>query len=162
MGYLVTARKWRPQVFSSVAGQEHITETLKNAIKNNRIAHAYLFTGPRGVGKTTTARIFAKALNCTNLKNAEPCNECDNCKDIQNSQLLDIIEIDGASNRGIDEVRTENLLSMHRPAENTKYTSSMKYTCLRKNRLMHFLKLLKSRPNIRFLFSLQLMFIKFL
>ena len=106
MGYLVTARKWRPQVFSSVAGQEHITETLKNAIKNNRIAHAYLFTGPRGVGKTTTARIFAKALNCTNLKNAEPCNECDNCKDIQNSQLLDIIEIDGASNRGIDEVRT--------------------------------------------------------
>ena len=106
MGYLVTARKWRPQVFSSVAGQEHITETLKNAIKNNRIAHAYLFTGPRGVGKTTTARIFAKALNCTNLKNAEPCNKCDNCKDIQNSQLLDIIEIDGASNRGIDEVRT--------------------------------------------------------
>lgn len=106
MGYLVTARKWRPQTFSSVAGQEHITETLKNAIRNNRIAHAYLFTGPRGVGKTTTARIFAKALNCTNLKNAEPCNECDNCKDIQNSQLLDIIEIDGASNRGIDEVRT--------------------------------------------------------
>ncbi len=106
MGYLVTARKWRPQTFSSVAGQEHITETLKNAIRNNRIAHAYLFTGPRGVGKTTTARIFAKALNCTNLKNAEPCNECDNCKEIQNSQLLDIIEIDGASNRGIDEVRT--------------------------------------------------------
>lgn len=106
MGYLVTARKWRPQVFSSVAGQEHITETLMNAIKNNRIAHAYLFTGPRGVGKTTTARIFAKALNCTNLKDAEPCNECDNCKNIQNSQLLDIIEIDGASNRGIDEVRT--------------------------------------------------------
>ena len=106
MGYLVTARKWRPQNFSSVAGQEHITETLKNAIKNNRIAHAYLFTGPRGVGKTTTARIFAKALNCTNPKNAEPCNECENCVDIQNSQLLDVIEIDGASNRGIDEVRT--------------------------------------------------------
>ena len=106
MGYLVTARKWRPQNFSSVAGQEHITETLKNAIKNNRIAHAYLFTGPRGVGKTTTARIFAKALNCKNLKNSEPCNECENCIDIQNSQLLDVIEIDAASNRGIDEVRT--------------------------------------------------------
>ena len=106
MGYLVTARKWRPQVFNDVVGQEHITETLKNAIKNDRIAHAYLFTGPRGVGKTTTARIFAKALNCKNLKNTEPCNSCDICNEIQSGQSLDIIEIDGASNRGIDEVRT--------------------------------------------------------
>ena len=106
MGYLVTARKWRPQVFNDVVGQEHITETLKNAIKNDRIAHAYLFTGPRGVGKTTTARIFAKALNCKNLKNTEPCNSCDICYEIQSGQSLDIIEIDGASNRGIDEVRT--------------------------------------------------------
>ena len=106
MGYLVTARKWRPQVFDDVVGQEHITETLKNAIKNNRIAHAYLFTGPRGVGKTTTARIYAKVLNCENPKNAEPCNECSMCKEIQTSQSMDIIEIDGASNRGIDEIRT--------------------------------------------------------
>lgn len=106
MGYLVTARKWRPQVFSDVVGQEHITETLKNAIKNNRIAHAYLFTGPRGVGKTTTARIFAKVLNCENPVNAEPCNKCGMCTDIQNVQSMDIIEIDGASNRGIDEIRT--------------------------------------------------------
>jgi DNA polymerase III subunit gamma/tau len=104
--FIVTARKWRPKRFEDVVGQEHITSTLKNAIKEKRIAHAYLFTGPRGVGKTTTARILAKTLNCENSKNSEPCNECEMCKSIQNSQLIDIIEIDGASNRGIDEIRS--------------------------------------------------------
>ena len=91
MSFVVTALKWRPKRFDEVVGQEHITSTLKNAIKENRIAHAYLFTGPRGVGKTTTARILAKTLNCTNRKNSEPCNKCDICLSIQNSQLIDII-----------------------------------------------------------------------
>jgi len=106
MNFLVTARKWRPQTFGDVVGQEHITTTLKNAIINNRIAHAYLFAGPRGCGKTTTARILAKTLNCLNPQNGEPCNKCDMCKSFLTSQTLDIIEIDGASNRRIEEVRT--------------------------------------------------------
>ncbi len=106
MDYVVTARKWRPRKFVEVVGQEHITTTLKNAIRDGRIAHAYLFAGPRGVGKTTTARILAKALNCLTPVDSEPCNKCEICKLIQAGQLLDIIEIDGASNRGIDEVRT--------------------------------------------------------
>lgn len=106
MDFVVTARKWRPKIFSEVVGQEHITVTLKNSIRNNRIAHAYLFTGPRGVGKTSTARIFAKVLNCLNPQDAEPCNKCELCESIQSNQSLDIIEIDGASNRGIDEIRT--------------------------------------------------------
>jgi DNA polymerase III subunit gamma/tau len=106
MSFIVTARKWRPQIFNDVVGQEHITSTLKNAIKNNRIAHAYIFTGPRGVGKTTTARILAKVLNCLHPVDSEPCNKCELCLSIQNGQSMDIIEIDGASNRGIDEIRT--------------------------------------------------------
>lgn len=106
MTFIVTARKWRPKKFNEVVGQEHITTTLKNALKNNRIAHAYLFTGPRGVGKTTTARLMAKTLNCLNPIDNEPCNVCEMCISITNNQSLDIIEIDGASNRGIDEIRT--------------------------------------------------------
>ncbi len=106
MEYQVTARKWRPKKFDEVVGQEHITSTLKNALKSGRIAHAFLFTGPRGVGKTTTARILAKSLNCENLQDFEPCNKCSMCESISNSQTMDIIEIDAASNRGIDEIRT--------------------------------------------------------
>lgn len=105
MSYLVTARKWRPMRFDEVTAQEHVTVTMKNAIIRNRIAHAYLFSGPSGVGKTTTARIFAKAINCQNVKDGEPCNECDVCKEVTEGRSLDVIEIDGASNRGIDEIR---------------------------------------------------------
>ena len=105
MSYLVLARKWRPQNFEDVAGQSHITRTLQNAIRAGRIAHAYLFTGVRGVGKTTAARILAKALNCAQGPTPTPCNECVQCKEIIQGSCLDVIEIDGASNRGIDEVR---------------------------------------------------------
>ncbi len=105
MTYLVTARKWRPSKFSEVVGQEHVTATLLNSLKLGRVAHAYIFAGPRGVGKTTVARILAKAINCLNPQDYEPCNECEMCLEISNGRSIDILEIDGASNRGIDEVR---------------------------------------------------------
>ncbi|MEA3485360.1 MAG: DNA polymerase III subunit gamma/tau, partial [Candidatus Aerophobetes bacterium] len=105
MSYLVLARKWRPQLFEEVVGQDHIIRTLKNAISLERIGHAYLFAGPRGTGKTSTARILAKALNCERGPTPLPCNQCSNCKEIIRSESLDVLEIDGASNRGINEVR---------------------------------------------------------
>ncbi|HVZ37742.1 MAG TPA: DNA polymerase III subunit gamma/tau [Candidatus Kapabacteria bacterium] len=104
--YQVTARKWRPSEFNSVVGQEHVTQTLKNAIRQGRLHHAYLFSGPRGVGKTTTARILAKALNCENRgEDFEPCNVCSTCREISEGRSMDVVEIDGASNNSVEDVR---------------------------------------------------------
>src|SRR5580658_4151202 len=116
MSYQVIARKWRPQTFSDLVGQQHVTETLANAIKNNRVAHAYIFSGARGVGKTTAARILAKALNCVKGPTPEPCGECDSCKEIAAGTSLDVIEIDAASNRGIDQIRELREMVRYAPA----------------------------------------------
>lgn len=105
MTYIVFARKYRPQRFDDIIGQDHIVTVLKNGVKNNRIPHAMLFSGPRGIGKTTTARVLAKALNCENPLEGEPCLKCKSCTDILSGRDVDVIEIDGASNRGIDEIR---------------------------------------------------------
>ncbi|NLG14607.1 MAG: DNA polymerase III subunit gamma/tau [Lentisphaerae bacterium] len=105
MAYQVLARKWRPQTFSEVVGQEHISRTLKNAILQNRIGHAYLFVGSRGIGKTTSARIFAKALNCSNNQGGEPCCQCQSCLEVAAGTSLDVIEIDGASHNKVEHIR---------------------------------------------------------
>jgi DNA polymerase-3 subunit gamma/tau len=105
VSYEVFARKYRPQTFDDIVGQTHVTRTLKNAVEQNRLAHAYLFVGPRGTGKTSIARILAKALNCTHGPTVTPCGKCDNCREIAGGNSLDVIELDAASNRGIDDVR---------------------------------------------------------
>jgi DNA polymerase III subunit gamma/tau len=116
MTYQVIARKWRPQTFADLVGQEHVTNTLANAIKHNRVAHAYIFSGARGVGKTTAARILAKAMNCVNGPTTEPCGVCDACKEIAVGTSLDVIEIDAASNRGIDQIRELREMVRYAPA----------------------------------------------
>jgi DNA polymerase-3 subunit gamma/tau len=155
MAYEVLARKWRPQVFEDVIGQGHITQTLINAIKSGRLSHAYLFSGPRGVGKTTVARILAKAINCEKGEPGVPCNECPSCTEITDGSSVDVQEIDGASNRGIDEIRELR--------ESTKYMpSSSKYRIyiidevhmLTKEAFNALLKTLEEPPaHVKFIFA---------
>jgi DNA polymerase III subunit gamma/tau len=117
MSYLVLARKWRPQTFAQIIGQPHVAQTLQNAIEARRVAHAYLFTGARGVGKTSVARIFAKALNCEQGSSAYPCNICSNCREITHGNAVDVLEIDGASNTGVDNIRELRETIRYRPAK---------------------------------------------
>ena len=105
MSYIALYRVFRPQTFSEIVGQDHVSKTLKNALKSNRVAHAYLFCGPRGTGKTSSAKILAKAVNCLEPVDGEPCNMCPNCQAVNEGNFLDVLEIDAASNRGIDEIR---------------------------------------------------------
>ena len=105
MSYLVFARKYRPQTFSTVIGQEHVVRSLKNSITRNQVAHAYVFAGTRGVGKTSIARIFARTLNCKNLQNQEACLKCENCEDVTKGNSMAVWEIDGASHNSVDNVR---------------------------------------------------------
>ena len=116
MSYQVIARKWRPATFAEVVGQQHVTRTLQNAIRDGRVAHAYIFSGARGVGKTTTARILAKALNCAQGPTPEPCNQCASCLEVTAGNSLDVLEIDAASNRGIDQVRELRDMVRYAPA----------------------------------------------
>ena len=103
--YVVVARRYRPQTFGELIGQQHVAQALCNAIETNRVGHAYLFTGARGVGKTSAARVLSKALNCSSGPTATPCGECDVCRGVADGNDVDVLEIDGASNRGIDEIR---------------------------------------------------------
>ena len=154
--YQSLARKFRPQCFADVCQQEAIIQTLKSAIELKRVSHAYLFCGTRGTGKTTLARIFAKALNCKNLKeDFEPCNECSSCKEITHSSSLDVIEIDGASHRGIDDIRKLNETTMYTPSS-AQYRIYIidEVHMLTKEAFNALLKTLEEPPeNVKFFFA---------
>ena len=130
MSYTALYRKYRPSEFEDVKGQEHIVTTLKNQIKADRIGHAYLFCGTRGTGKTTVAKIFAKAVNCEHPVDGSPCGECASCKAIAAGSSMNVIEIDAASNNGVETfVRSVRKFPIPQRRESIKYTSSMRFTC---------------------------------
>ena len=114
--YQALYRKWRPMTFDDVVGQNHITETLKHELASEKIGHAYLFCGTRGTGKTTTAKIFSRAVNCENPKDGEPCNVCDTCKGIIDGRIMDVYEMDAASNNGVDAIRNLREEVIYTPA----------------------------------------------
>ena len=124
-------RVWRPALWEEVVGQDHIVQTLRNAIITNRVAHAYLFAGPKGTGKTTSARLLAKAVNCLNEdKEKQPCNQCENCLAVNEGRFLDLIEIDAASNTSVDDVRDlRDKINFCAIPGSSRSTSSMKFTC---------------------------------
>jgi len=155
MAYQVLSRKWRPQLFEDVIGQQHVTSTLQNSIEQNRLAHAYLFTGPRGIGKTTTARILAKYLNCKNPHDLNPCNQCKNCKEITAGRSFDVLEIDGASNRGIDNIREIREVVKYPPSDgNYKIYIVDEVHMLTKEAFNALLKTLEEPPaHVKFVFA---------
>ena len=146
MAYEVLARKWRPQQFDDVVGQDPVVQTLKNAIETKRLAHAYIFVGSRGVGKTSLARIFAKALNCRKGSTVRPCDQCDSCREITNGTSLDVLEIDGASNTGVDQVRDLRDTVKYAPARSPYMLSTSAFNALLKT-------LEEPPPHVKFLFA---------
>ena len=139
MSYTALYRKFRPDNFDDVKGQDHIVTTLTNQIKHNRIGHAYLFCGTRGTGKTTVAKILAKAVNCQHPVNGSPCGECEMCKAIQAGTSMNVIEIDAASNNGLTiSVRSVRRWPIVLLKETIRYTLSTRFTCFRQERLMLF------------------------
>ncbi|MBU1637044.1 DNA polymerase III subunit gamma/tau [bacterium] len=150
MSYQVIARRWRPRVFADVIGQEHVTRTLKNAIRQGRLAHAFLFTGPRGVGKTSTARILARAINCRNLdlENPEPCNECETCQALFEDRELDVIEMDAASYTSVEDIRRINDVARLAPVAGQKKIFIIdEVHMLSKSAFNAFLKTLEEPPE---------------